>query len=340
MISINSENISQNMQQEEFVRMILLISIGFIFLTILLICFMYVHNLRKKIQQKTANRVTKIFEDLLIQFINLDDKDVDAKHQITLKINRFLWNNDFKKLLKHNISSLNKLFQGEMKEKVEHLYKCLGLYHETLENLNSNNWAKKVAALNELREMNIEESRDIIKKLVLDNNQRVSIVAMQTLMNLDNNPFKFLHDHKEPLTKAQMLFISKKASIMKATEHSEILTLLKNEEPTQILLALHMCEILNLKQGVPQIIEFLNHKNIDIKIQAFIALANLNGDAYINSLMQFCKTNSIETLVQLKKVYNSRFVRLPFKLNELISESIKTKEYEAQHRPLFQSVFN
>lgn len=336
MITINSENITQDVQQAEFVRLILQTALAFIFLAFIIIAIMYFHNIRSLSKQRIENKVSKIFEDLLIQYINLDVFETEKKDHILSKINSFLWSAEYKIILKKNISSLNKLFQGEMKDKVEKLYISLGLYHETISNLNSKKWSKKVSALNELREMNIEGSREIIKKLVLDKNQRVSIIAMQTLMNIDNHPFKFLTEHELPLSKAQMIFIAKKASIMKESEHNDILTLFKNQEPTIILLALHMCEILNLKQALTDIQALLKHSNIDIQIQAFITLAKLDETIYYHTLQNYSEHTSIEKLKKLIKVSDSRFVPLSNKINTLVLNTIALKEQkDNSHNPLY-----
>ena len=100
-----------------------------------------------------------------------------------------------------------------------------------------------------------------------------------------------------------------------------------------------MCEILNLKQALPEAKELLNHSNIDIQIQAFITLAKLEETIYFHTLQHYSEYNSIEKLRKLIKVSDSRFVPLSNTINALVLNAIASKEAkEKMLNPIFNCI--
>jgi hypothetical protein len=226
--------------------------------------------------------------------------------------------------------ALNHLFQGEIKQKLELLYSDLGLYAETLEKLKHKNWKHKIEALSELKDLHIIKARKQIRRLVSDDNQRVSIVAMQSLMELDKHPFKFLVDYKKPITRAQAIFISKKATVMKETHYQDVLMLLQHEEPSIIKLGIQMSNILKLKDATYQLVGLLHHINEDLQVNAFVALSAIDAQNSFQVLQNFCNKASVSIIHKIMLLSDTQYVKLPFLIKHTLKNSIFVKSNNAQ----------
>lgn len=331
MKTINSDNITQNVQQEELISFILQVSLFLILGALLFVAIMYVHNRIMNVKKSTDERISNIFQNLLIKYINTDISDLNTITNLTHRMNTMLTSSKNIALFKTNILTLNKLFQGEIKHKIENLYSDLGLYTETIEKLNSKSWSDKVEALNELKDLQIGKSRHEIKKLILDPNQRVSIMAMQSLMELDQHPFKFLVDFKKPITRAQAIFISKKASVMKENQYKDVLLLLRHEQPSVVKLGIQMAQVLNLNDSVYQLVALLHHSDDELQIQAFVAMAAIDPQSSFHVLYNYCKQATIENVRKIITISDTQYVKLPFSIHQLIKNSIILKSQTVKH---------
>lgn len=325
MKTINTENITQDIQQEELISLILQISMTFFILAIVFIFIMYLHNKFANRNVVNKDRQANIFIYLLFKYINTNQEEYSELISITHRLEGMLETPKSKVIFKQSLLSLHKLFEGDLKEKLENLYQDLGLFSETLTKLKKSNWFDKVEALNELKDLKLVQSKLNIKELILDSNPRVSIMAMQTLMEIDQHPFKFLIDYNAPITRAQAIFISKKAAIMEENQYKDVLLLLRHNQGTIVKLGIQMLYILKLNESSSRLVSLLYHADIEVQQQAFIVLAAMDPNAAQNVLEGYCEYASIKTLSGIIIISNQQSIILSEQVVNTINQFIKQK---------------
>lgn len=326
MKQINSKNIIDDVAQREFIATILQIALVFFALSILLMIILYVHNKIKENKIAKTAQLSRILQDILFRYIHLNWNEEDKKSQITNKLLYFSSNEFYRKTLVNYIIQLLKLFQGEEKEKLQSLYKDLGFQHDMLAQLQSKSWLNRLNAINELCNMELTEYRNQIFKLLNDRNHEVKLVAMQAIILIDQHPFNFLLNSTSKLTKSQILFITKKATEIKLENKSDILKLSQSNEDSHILLSLHLAELYSCKELLEHFIPFLNHKNVSIKSQTFILLAQLDEQKFHTILSRYCQFTSHEEIIMLLNKVHSRYLSIPSNATQLILNSLNQDE--------------
>jgi hypothetical protein len=325
MKTINSENITQNIQEDDLIRIIMQVSLAMIILALIFVAVMYLHN--KRANQKTSNkeRLSNVLVYYIFKFINTDAYYNTELICIIHSIKLLIKGNDAKSLFKQNLLAMHKLFEGEIKEKLEELYTRIGLLEETTTKLKKKNWIDKVQALTELKDLRLLKSREKINHLISDPNPRVSIMAMQSIMEIDQHPFKFLMDFNKPITRAQSIFISKKATLMKENQYEDVLMLLNHNEDSVIKLGIQMLHVLKLKESSYKLVSLLHHTNEEIKVQAFVVLASLDPECSFKVLQNFCESTDQKMLKQIILTSNVQGIMMPNEMQEIIYNRIAHK---------------
>lgn len=325
MITITSSNITADIQQDELVGILLRTALFLFLAALLFVLIMYIHLHLVKAKFSRETRMSRIFQELLIQYVNTESDELQKSDIILERIHSLMKDDEYKEILRRNIIALHKLFVGEIKERIESLYCMLGLYRDTIDMLSYGNWSKKLIALNELKEMNLERSRNEVRKLVTNKNINVSLLAIQTIMDIDKNPFLFLADHHFPITQAQAIFIAKKVSTKKNLRASELLFLFRHHEPSINKLGIQIAQYTQSKEAVNFIVPFLQHKEIELQIQAFITLSCLNEPITIRDLYEFCNASDSATLNVILTRIEAENRNIPESLNRMIHSSIAMK---------------
>jgi len=325
MISIKSNNITADIQQNELVEILLRTALFLFIAALLFVLIMYIHLRFTKAKLSREARMSRIFQELLIQYVNTESNELRKGDIILERINSLIKDDEYKEILRRNIVALHKLFVGEIKERIESLYCMLGLYRDTIEMLANGNWSKKLIALNELKEMNLERSRNEVRKLVTNKNTRVSLLAIQTIMDIDKNPFLFLADHHLPISQAQAIFIAKKVSTKKDLRANELLFLFRHHEPSINKLGIQIAQLANLKEAVKYIVPFLQHKEIELQIQAFITLSCLNAPITYRELYEYCNASDSATLNIILSRIDAEYRNIPEPLNQMILSRLAMK---------------
>ena len=325
MKTINSENITQNIQEDDLIRIIMQVSLTMIILALVFVAIMYLHN--KRANQKTSNkeRLSNVLVYYIFKYINTDAYYNSELICITQSIKLLIKGNDAKSLFKQNLLSMHKLFEGDIKEKLEGLYTRMGLLEETTIKLKKKNWIEKVQALTELKDLRLVKSRENIKHLISDPNPRVSIMAMQSIMEIDQHPFRFLMEFNKPITRAQSIFISKKAAVMRENQYEDVLMLLNHNEASVIKLGIQMLHVLKLKESSYKLVSLLHHTNEEIQVQSFVVLASLDPECSIMVLQNFCESASQKMLKQIILTSNVQGIIMPDEMKEIIYNRIARK---------------
>lgn len=322
MKTINSENITSNISEDDLIRIIMQVSLAMIIMALLFVVLMYLHN--KRANQKALNkeRLSNVFVYYIFKYINTSSLENTELICITHSIKLLIKNNNSKALFKENLLAMHKLFEGEVKEKLEELYTRIGLLDETTRKLRKTNWLEKVQALTEIKDLRLEKSRENIKSLISDPNPRVSIMAMQSMMEIDQHPFRFLMEYNKPITRAQSIFISKKAAIMKENQYEDVLLLLNHNEVSIIKLGIQMLHVLKLNESSYKLVSLLHHSNEEIQIQAFVVLASIDPVCSSKVLLNFCNTASIKMLKQIVLTSNVQGIIMPDELKDIIYQKL------------------
>jgi len=188
----DKEHISDGINQDFFLDLILLMSAFFVFLSCLFICFMLYSRIKLNQQNEKEALLREKYQNFLSSFLLLPNDDVffgiaknsSMENRLTKKD---ITNKRCRTLLATEIYELKKMVRGQQESQLCNYFLGLGLQEEVLQLLKSSTWTNKVKAMQLVRSFNLKELLPMINQHIDSINRELSIHAIVARIAIDKN---------------------------------------------------------------------------------------------------------------------------------------------------------
>lgn len=181
---------------------------------------------------------------------------------------------------------LSKGLSGNLSEKVQQLYRILGLHYFSMSKLRATNWSIQASGISELREMNIKESIPHIRKLL---NHRIALVrshAQLALLELEseNDRLAVFEQIAYPLNTWDQLRLHESLKSRNNDKIESFARLFSLTNPTIVVFAMRMSAAFGCSKDIPILQTFVTHPNVNLRTEAIQALTRL-GDYQLQEVL-------------------------------------------------------
>lgn len=297
------------------------------FTTISIFVFMaafIVRHKRKRNQKKEKKLVLKfqeLFSDFLFSSENNGLLSIHMK-----KFKPFTKNKFNKSILLKTLFKIHKDMTGDIAEKLKMLYVKLGLVDDSIKKLKSPKWNIQIIGMRELSEMKIKNVANDIAKLTLHPNKILRKEAQLALVKINGfQALNFLNTLTYSLSEWQQLLLLETIQYYKGVKLPPLEHLLRSENDSVVLFMLKIIKIFNLINLKDNLIQLLNHKNEQIRIETIV----LFGELQITDSLAILKNTYSESTkaVQLKIIELFREIA-DEKVIPFLVEQLKFYDYE------------
>lgn len=278
-------------------------------ISILTIYLKYLRS-RLRLNQKLEAKYKESYESSLITFIYSGEEDgvLSLEQKAIIEDLKSGVSNSFKrKILTKTLIKLRNEISGEVAESIDKLYVELGLLPYTLSKLRNRKWDVVAKAIKELTQFQVKEIHDIIMNSInhpkkeVRKEMQLYLVQLFTFKGLD-----FLNVLETSLSEwdqIQLLEILQRSEDQNITD---IKPWLKSTNDSVVTFALKLAKIYNQYEVKDEIIELLNHKMEEIRVNAIESLSQLNVfEAKKILKSNFNKTSIDEQIAIVKMIDNT-----------------------------------
>ena len=251
----------------------------FIIIVLLTIYLKYLRN-HLRVNEKTEAKYQEEYETCLVTYLYAGNTDEAFSSEQQLIINKLkeYATDPFKR--KNIISTLLKLrneISGEMGESIDQLFIKLGLLRYSLVKLRDKKWDVIAVGIRELTQFKIKAVRKIIMnninhpKREVRKEMQLYLVHLYAFKGLD-----FLNILETPLSEWDQIQLLEILQLNNDTQIADIRPWLKSSNDSVVNFTLKLAKVYNQFEAKDELIELLNHKSEDVRINTISALSHLN----------------------------------------------------------------
>ncbi|MDX1363305.1 HEAT repeat domain-containing protein [Arenibacter latericius] len=268
----------------------LVMSLVFFILAISLISLILYLRVHKNFRNQRKDKL----EVLLIDFINnyLFNEDFDKPNEI----NRFI-KNQLKTTLDKKVATKQLLvyaenLKGESSAVIKEIFYGFGLYNFLIQDLTQKEWYRQARALNVAYQLDMDIPMDLVDSFINAKNKEVRQQAFLYLIHRStDNPLGFLDKVTTPLTLWEQIHIENGLKTYEGVP-PDFSRWLYHKLTSVVVFNLKMIADYNQYQHIPILLKFLNHKDLEIRLQTIISLRKMEAPEMIPILVEnFSKEN-------------------------------------------------
>lgn len=252
-----------------------------VFFAVFIVLVGYLKYLRFTLRKREANAkpLESYFEQQLITYLYAgnDLDEVSSEQQKIIDDLKIYAEKEFKrKILIETLLKLKNEVSGEVAELIQQLYYKTGLLNYALKKIKNKNWYVIAKGIRELTQFHITEPQKIIEGHLSHKQREVRKEAQLYFVNLFHfKGLEFLSELKSDLTEWDQIQL---LEILQKFPEQEIPTLdvwLKSTNNSVVLFALKLAKMYNQYNTKERLLELLNHKNEQVKIQTIKVISHL-----------------------------------------------------------------
>ncbi|NNC34617.1 MAG: HEAT repeat domain-containing protein [Croceitalea sp.] len=235
-------------------------------------------------------------------FHSTEDPKEEQKEYVNLKIEirEFLNSRRFRKIVSTILFDLQKDVAGGTKERLFKLYKELGLHHDSYAKLNSWRWQTVAKGLNELAQMQVEESFQMISKFLNDRRGLVRKQAEIAIITLRHDGINHLLDTTTyAISEWQQLKLIEALDQFDNYSPPKFSNWLISQNNDVVLLALRLIRHFNQNEAAKSITQLVKHKDDEIKLAAISCIKDFNFSGALTTLKNVFWQSSDTVKIQL-----------------------------------------
>ncbi|QCR21531.1 HEAT repeat domain-containing protein [Pontibacter sp. SGAir0037] len=282
------------------VKLILTLSAAFMVVAILLFLFIVLsrvrdgfnYNRRQLMQKKSQQFITSmIFEEEGWNVARLENFR-----------EKYLTNDFQKQLFLENLIILRKNIIGELADKLNQLYKDLGLHIYSKQKLYSGSWDVIAKGIGELTEMGMKQDSVLIRTFINHPNQILRSEAQVSYLKLQNEePFSFLDELEEPLLEWSQMQLGRAAQKTQFLKLPHFEKWLHKKEPSIVIFCIRMISFYNQHGSAPKLIKMLDHPNEKVRLEAVIAICHLEIYDATEKMLQIFDREPLKVQLEILK---------------------------------------
>ncbi|WP_054557669.1 hypothetical protein [Croceitalea dokdonensis] len=241
--------------------------------------FFFRNLLSKRFYKKNAKReeLAPIISNFL--FHSSNDPKEEQKEYVGLKIEirEYLKDKRFRKILAEILFDLQRDVAGNTKIRLFTLFRELGLHHDCYKKLNSWRWETVAQGIDELAQMQVGESFQLIQKYINDRRPTVRKQAELAIVSLNREGINYLLDTTSyGISEWQQLKLMEALSAIQNYQPPKFKGWLLSQNRDVVLFALRLILHYDQNDAKNAIIELLKHKNDEIKKEAISCIRSFH----------------------------------------------------------------
>jgi hypothetical protein len=280
----------------------------FIIIVLLTIYLKYLRN-HLRVNEKTEAKYQEEFETYLVTYLYAgnDDEAFSFEQQIIINKLKECVADPFKrKIIVSTLLKLRNEISGEMGESIDQLFIKLGLLRYSLVKLRDKKWDVIAIGIRELTQFKIKAVRKIIMnninhpKREVRKEMQLYLVHVYAFKGLD-----FLNILETTLSEWDQIQLLEVLQLNNDTQIADIRPWLKSSNDSVVTFTLKLAKVYNQFEVKEELIDLLNHKSEDVRINVISALSHLNAlEAKTILKNNFSERSDEEQIAFLKMMEN------------------------------------
>ncbi len=299
-------------EQFSFLPLFIEIALAFIFIAIFATIIAYSVILYKRwnayAEEKRVNFIRPKIEEMITEQVlineNLEKIPVDEIEFDPAALNDTIYKKPWvRQIVIEVIISYRKNFRGEVGELLRKLYLDMGLTKDSYDKMKSLRWEKKIKAVSELTQMDIQISDVTILPLTNSTNPALRAAARNAYIQLSKNePFKFFDVATEPILPWDQLELFK---IITTTKDIAIPNFSRwvsySTNKSVVSFCLKLIAHYDQQSAIPAVMELLNNKDHYFRADAINCLGKLTAEVAEEKLVRIYNTQPLACQLEILK---------------------------------------
>ena len=282
-----------------------------IFFIIILMLIMYLKYLRNHLREKEiiTAKYQEDYESYLVTYLysgNNDNTMSPEQRIIINELKKYVADPFKRKIIVATLLKLRNEISGEIAESIDKLFIKLGLLRYSLNKLRSKKWEIIAIGIRELTQFNIKGAHKIIMNNINHPKREVRKEMQLYLVHLYGfKGLDFLNVLETSLSEWDQIQLLEILQLNNDTQIADIRPWLKSSNDSLIIFTLKLAKVYNQFEAKEELIELLNHKSEEVKVNVISALSHLNIVEAKNILKNnFNKSSYEEQIAFLKMMEN------------------------------------
>jgi len=270
--------------------LIITIVISTVSMVILLIIIL-LNRTRMEREQKLRQYLLEKYQSLIVEYLY---GDTVSDEFLKIASDRFR-----RQVLIDQIIDVSVNLKGDSEQKLNDLYKQLGLQNDSIRKATSRKWHHKVKGFRELAFMNIRDANDEMYKALNSLNEILRMEAQIALVRLSSeNPFMFLNQLKRPFSLWEQISLYE-LLIQHNLSAPSFKQWLDSPNPTVIMFALRMIREFKQNDAEEDVCKVLSHPETRVKHLAIEVAGDLNMKSSLEIMKRMYKNEEYNNCVEI-----------------------------------------
>ncbi|WP_281299410.1 HEAT repeat domain-containing protein [Flavobacterium limnophilum] len=287
------------------------------------------NHLRDK--EKIEAKYQEDYESQLVTYLYAgnDDEAFSSEQQLIINELKKHVTDPFKrKIIISTLLKLRNEISGEMGESIDALFIKLGLLRFSLAKLRNKKWDVIAIGIRELTQFKIKA----VHKIIMNNiNHPLKEVRKEMQLYLVHlyafKGLEFLNILETPLSEWDQIQLLEVLQLNNETQIADIKPWLKSSNDSVVIFTLKLAKVYNQFEAKEELIELLNHKNIEVRTNTISALSHLNVFEAKNILKDNFNERSHEEKIAFLKMMENVYENSdkPFLLEHINHKNFEIK---------------
>jgi hypothetical protein len=252
-----------------------------IFLVIIIPLIIYLKYLRSHLREneKVVVKYQQEYEEYLVTYLysGNEDEEISSEQLVIInKLKKCIIEPFKRKIIISTLLKLKNEISGEVAESIQKLYFQTGLINYTLPKLRSKKWYILAKGIRELRQFQIKEAHDEVANYINHPRREVRKEMQLYMVNLFYfEGLNFLNVLETSLSEWDHIQLLEVLQRFDNQKIPNIIPWLKSSNDSVVIFTLKLAKIYNQFEAKDELINMLQHKNKDIRIEVIYVLSHL-----------------------------------------------------------------
>lgn len=275
-----TQHLIEYFKQSPFIIQLAWIISGVFFVSIVPLIF-YLKYLRGHLREneKIVAKYQNEYEQYLVTYLYTgnEEEEISSDQQLIInKLKKCIAEPFKRKIVISTLLKLKNEISGEMAESIQKLYFQTGLIDYTLPKLRSKKWYSLAKGIRELRQFQVKEAHDEVIIYINHPKREVRKEMQLYMVNLFYfEGLDFLNILETPLSEWDQIQLLEVLQRFDNQKIPDIKPWLKSSNDSVVVFALKLAKIYNQFEAKDELINMLEHKNKDIRIDVIFVLSHL-----------------------------------------------------------------
>ncbi|MFV5702088.1 HEAT repeat domain-containing protein [Flavobacterium sp. XS2P12] len=275
-----TQHLIEYFKQSPFIIQLAWIISGVFFVSIVPLIF-YLKYLRGHLREneKIVAKYQNEYEQYLVTYLYTgnEEEEISSDQQLIInKLKKCIVEPFKRKIVISTLLKLKNEISGEMAESIQKLYFQTGLIDYTLPKLRSKKWYSLAKGIRELRQFQVKEAHDEVIIYINHPKREVRKEMQLYMVNLFYfEGLDFLNVLETPLSEWDQIQLLEVLQRFDNQKIPDIKPWLKSSNDSVVVFALKLAKIYNQFEAKDELINMLEHKNKDIRIDVIFVLSHL-----------------------------------------------------------------